>query len=52
MGEHGMHSTIFLTEKRLMMLSLLNVVNLHTTITFRGEKQTPFIVKIQRRYRS
>lgn len=51
MGEHRMHATIFLTEVSLVMFALLDIVNLHTIITFRGEKKSPFIVKVDRENR-
>lgn len=34
MSKHSMHSSIFLTEQSFMMLSLLDVVDLHAIVTF------------------
>jgi hypothetical protein len=34
MSKHSMHSAIFLTEESLMVLSLLDIIYLHATITF------------------
>lgn len=51
MCKNGMHATIFLTEVCLVMLALLDVVYLHTVITFRGEKKSPFIVEVHRENR-
>jgi hypothetical protein len=49
MRKYSMHATILLTKMSLVMLSFLHIVDLHTTVTFRSEKQTAFIVKAERR---
>lgn len=44
-GEHGVHTAIFLTEMRLVMLPFFEVVYLHATVTLRGEHEGAFIVE-------
>jgi hypothetical protein len=45
-----MHATVFVTEMSFMMFAILDVIYLHTTITFRSEKQATFIIKTKRSY--
>ena len=47
-AKHSMHHTILLAEECLVMLAFLDIVYLHTVVTFGGKKQGTFIVKIQR----
>lgn len=43
-----MVDTILLTEKCLLMLSFLDIVQLHTTVTLGSQKKTTLVVEIQR----
>jgi hypothetical protein len=49
MSEHGMHYTILLAQMSLVVFSLLDIVYLHTVVTFRGEKKSPFVIKVDRK---
>ena len=43
-----MHAAIFLTEIGFVMFSFFNIVDLHGTVRFRGEKKTALIVVAER----
>jgi hypothetical protein len=44
-----MHYTILLAQVSLVVFSLLDIVYLHTVVTFRGEKKSPFVIKVDRK---
>jgi hypothetical protein len=46
MSEHGMHYTVLLAQMCLVMFPLLDIIYLHTVVTFRGEKKSPFVIKV------
>jgi len=46
--EHRVADSVFVTEKRLVMLAFFHTVHLHSVIALRGEDVSTFIVEVER----
>ena len=46
--EHRVADSVFVTEKRLVMLAFFHIEHLHSVIALRGEDVSTFIVEVER----